>query len=136
MRMALQIGFVTGVLLAAILGVSFGYLVPLFTQDAEVLGIVKTGVLFVSASQPINALAFIFDGLHYGVSDFPYAACSMMLLSAVSSAFLLFAPKVLGLRGVWLGLTLFMALRMTAGFVRILSKTGPWWFLHSDLERG
>ncbi|KAG8500267.1 hypothetical protein CXB51_004398 [Gossypium anomalum] len=130
------IGFVTGVLLAAILGVSFGYLVPLFTQDAEVLGIVKTGVLFVSASQPINALAFIFDGLHYGVSDFPYAACSMMLLSAVSSAFLLFAPKVLGLQGVWLGLTLFMALRMTAGFVRILSKTGPWWFLHSDLERG
>ncbi|MBA0842720.1 hypothetical protein Goarm_002527 [Gossypium armourianum] len=130
------IGFVTGVLLAAILGVSFGYLVPLFTQDAEVLGILKTGVLFVSASQPINALAFIFDGLHYGVSDFPYAACSMMLLSAISSAFLLFAPKVLGLQGVWLGLTLFMALRMTAGFVRTLSKTGPWWFLHSDLERG
>ncbi|KAL1106398.1 hypothetical protein V6Z11_D04G201000 [Gossypium hirsutum] len=132
----LKIGFVTGVLLAAILGVSFGYLVPLFTQDAEVLGILKTGVLFVSASQPINALAFIFDGLHYGVSDFPYAACSMMLLSAISSAFLLFAPKVLGLQGVWLGLTLFMALRMTAGFVRTLSKTGPWWFLHSDLERG
>ncbi|TYG74738.1 hypothetical protein ES288_D04G206700v1 [Gossypium darwinii] len=131
----LKIGFVTGVLLAAILGVSFGYLVPLFTQDAEVLGILKTGVLFVSASQPINALAFIFDGLHYGVSDFPYAACSMMLLSAISSAFLLFAPKVLGLQGVWLGLTLFMALRMTAGFVRTLSKTGPWWFLHSDLER-
>lgn len=131
----LKIGFVTGVLLAAILGVSFGYLVPLFTQDDEVLGIVKTGVLFVSASQPINALAFIFDGLHYGVSDFPYAACSMMLLSAISSAFLLFAPKVLGLQGVWLGLTLFMALRMTAGFVRTLSKTGPWWFLHSDLER-
>ncbi|MBA0751066.1 hypothetical protein Gogos_002434 [Gossypium gossypioides] len=128
--------FGTGVLLAAILGVSFGYLVPLFTQDAEVLGILKTGVLFVSASQPINALAFIFDGLHYGVSDFPYAACSMMLVSAISSAFLLFAPKVLGLQGVWLGLTLFMALRMTAGFVRTLSKTGPWWFLHSDLERG
>lgn len=33
---------------------------------------------FVSASQPINALAFIFDGLHYGVSDFPYAAASMV----------------------------------------------------------
>lgn len=33
---------------------------------------------FVSASQPINALAFIFDGLHYGVSDFPYAARSMV----------------------------------------------------------
>ncbi|KAE8664648.1 MATE efflux family protein 3 [Hibiscus syriacus] len=131
----LKFGVVTGVSLAAILGVSFSSLATLFTQDAQVLAIVRTGVLFVSASQPINALAFIFDGLHYGVSDFPYAACSMMLLSAVSSAFLLFAPKTLGLRGVWLGLTLFMALRTTAGFVRILSKTGPWWFLHKDLDR-
>ncbi|XWS67634.1 hypothetical protein CRYUN_Cryun04dG0022500 [Craigia yunnanensis] len=131
----LKIGFVTGVLLAAILGVSFGSLATLFTQDAEVLGIVRTGVLFVSASQPINALAFIFDGLHYGVSDFPYAACSMMLVGAMSSAFLLFAPTVLGLQGVWLGLTLFMGLRMTAGFARILSKTGPWWFLHRDFKR-
>ncbi|XVE48746.1 hypothetical protein DITRI_Ditri01bG0026800 [Diplodiscus trichospermus] len=131
----LKIGFVTGVSLAAILGVSFGSLSTLFTQDAEVLGIVRTGVLFVSASQPLNALAFIFDGLHYGVSDFPYAACSMMLVGATSSAILLFAPGVLGLQGVWLGLTLFMGLRMTAGFVRILSRTGPWWFLHRDLER-
>ncbi|XP_017970979.1 PREDICTED: protein DETOXIFICATION 45, chloroplastic [Theobroma cacao] len=131
----LKIGFVTGVSLAAILGVSFGSLATLFTQDTEVLGIVKTGILFVSASQPINALAFIFDGLHYGISDFPYAACSMMLVGAMSSAFLLFAPTVLGLRGIWLGMTLFMGLRMTAGFVRILSKTGPWWFLHRDFER-
>lgn len=130
----LKIGFVTGVSLAAILAVSFSSLATVFTQDAEVLGIVRTGVLFVSASQPINALAFIFDGLHYGVSDFPYSACSMMLVGALSSAFLLFAPTVLGLQGVWLGLTLFMGLRMTAGFVRILSKNGPWWFLHKDFD--
>ncbi|XVF68044.1 hypothetical protein PTKIN_Ptkin10aG0171500 [Pterospermum kingtungense] len=131
----LKIGFVTGGLLAAILALSFSSLATFFTQDAEVLGIVRTGLLFVSASQPINALAFIFDGLHYGVSDFPYAACSMMLVGAFSSAFLLFAPTVLGLQGVWLGLTLFMGLRTTAGFVRILSKNGPWWFLHKDFKR-
>ncbi|KAK8617767.1 hypothetical protein V6N13_080673 [Hibiscus sabdariffa] len=89
----LKIGVVAGVLLATILGVSFSSLATLFTQDAEVLAIVRTGVLFVSASQPINALAFIFDGLHYGVSDFPYVAGSMMLVSAVSSALLLFVPK-------------------------------------------
>jgi threonine/homoserine/homoserine lactone efflux protein len=38
---------------------------------------------FVSASQPLNALAYIFDGLHFGVSDFPYAACSMVSLAYV-----------------------------------------------------
>ncbi|KAH9694405.1 protein DETOXIFICATION 45 [Citrus sinensis] len=129
-----QIGVLTGVSLATILGLSFGSLAPLFTKDPKVLGIVGTGVLFVSASQPINALAFIFDGLHYGVSDFRYAACSMMLVGAMSSTFLLYAPRATGLPGVWAGLTLFMGLRTVAGFVRLLSKSGPWWFLHTDLE--
>nr|KAJ0213320.1 hypothetical protein LSAT_V11C400205380 [Lactuca sativa] len=67
-----------GVTLAAILGVSFGSIVTLYTKDIGVLAIARTGVLFVSASQPLNALAFIVDGLHYGVSDFPYVAYSMI----------------------------------------------------------
>ncbi|GAV60111.1 LOW QUALITY PROTEIN: LysM domain-containing protein/MatE domain-containing protein [Cephalotus follicularis] len=168
----LKIGLFTGLSLAAILGVSFKSLATLFTKDAAVLGIVRTGVLvaylcsvilsffnlffvlhvewvlliyllrvhlkllqFVSASQPINSLAFIFDGLHYGVSDFQYAAYSMMLVGAISSAFFLLVPSIMGLPGVWLGLTLFMGLRMAAGYYRILSNSGPWWFLHKDFQR-
>ncbi|KAJ6765815.1 PROTEIN DETOXIFICATION [Salix purpurea] len=117
----LKIGLVVGVSLAAILGVSFGSIATLFTKDADVLGIVRTGILFVSASQPINALAFIFDGLHYGVSDFPYAAKSMMLVGLISSAFLLYAP-IMGLPLVWSGLTLFMGLRTAAGYVRLVEQ--------------
>ncbi|XP_055815450.1 protein DETOXIFICATION 45, chloroplastic isoform X2 [Solanum dulcamara] len=132
---ALKIGLVAGVFLAAALGVSFGSLSTLFTQDTEVLAVVSTGLLFVSASQPINALAFIFDGLHYGVSDFAYAARSMMLVGAISSGFLFCAPRLLGLPGVWLGLTLFMGLRMMAGFIRLFSKKSPWWFLHCDTNK-
>ncbi|THF95542.1 hypothetical protein TEA_017603 [Camellia sinensis var. sinensis] len=120
--------------LAAILGLSFGSLATLFTKDAEVLGVVRTGVLFVSASQPVNALAFIFYGLHYGVSDFPYAACSMMVVGAICSSFLLYVPSIFGLHGVWAGLALFMGLRTLAGYIRISSKNGPWWFLHQDLK--
>ncbi|KAL6965168.1 Protein DETOXIFICATION 45, chloroplastic [Sarracenia purpurea var. burkii] len=128
-------GLLTGFSLAAILGVSFGSLATLFTKDAEVLGVVRTGVLFVSASQPVNALAFIFDGLHYGVSDFPYAACSMMVVGAICSVFLLYVPSIFGLHGVWAGLALFMGLRAVAGYIRLSSKNGPWWFLHEDLKR-
>lgn len=40
-----QIGVVTGVSLAAILGLSFGSLATLFTKDPKVLGIVRTGIL-------------------------------------------------------------------------------------------
>ncbi|KAK2989582.1 hypothetical protein RJ640_026910 [Escallonia rubra] len=114
----LKTGLVAGVSLAVVLGLSFTSLSTFFTKDIEVLGILRTGVLFVSASQPLTALAFIYDGLHYGVSDFPYAACSMMLVGAISSAFLLYASPVFGLPGVWTGLTLFMALRAMAGYIR------------------
>jgi len=48
---------------------------------------------FVALTQPINALAFVFDGLHYGVSDFEYAAISMV--SAENRALL---PKIISLR--------------------------------------
>lgn len=130
----LKTGLLTGVLLAIILGVWFGSLAGLFTKDVEVLGIVRSGVLFVSACQPINALAFVLDGLHYGISDFSYAACSMMLVGAISSAFLLYAPSSFGLPGVWSGLALFMGLRMVSGLLRLGSKGGPWWFLH-DLQK-
>ncbi|QCE01913.1 multidrug resistance protein [Vigna unguiculata] len=130
----LRIGLVMGICLAAILGASFGPLATIFTQDSEVLLVVRSLVLFVSVSQPFNALAYIVDGLHYGVSDFRYAAFSMMLVGAVSSVFLLFAAPLFGLQGVWLGLVLFMALRAVAGAVRCLSKNGPWWFLHRDLQ--
>ncbi|KAJ8765162.1 hypothetical protein K2173_010653 [Erythroxylum novogranatense] len=128
----LKIGLLTGLSLAVILSASFGTIATVFTKDAEVLRIVRSGILFVAASQPINSLAFIFDGLHYGVSDFPYAASSMMVVGAVSSAFLLYVPSRIGLPGVWSGLTLFMGLRMAAGYFRLLSKSGPWWFMHKD----
>ncbi|KAB2602583.1 MATE efflux family protein 3 [Pyrus ussuriensis x Pyrus communis] len=130
----LKIGLFTGISLSVILGVSFGSLATLFTNDPEVLAIVRSGILFVSASQPLNALAYVFDGLHYGVSDFAYAARSMMVVGAISSAFLLYAPSVFGLHGVWLGLTLFMGLRAVAGYARYLSKSGPWWFVHRDFQ--
>ncbi|KAF8013189.1 hypothetical protein BT93_I1156 [Corymbia citriodora subsp. variegata] len=131
----LKIGLLTGIFLAAFLLISFGSLANLFTKDADVLLIVKTGILFVSASQPLNALAYIFDGLHYGVSDFPYAAWSMMLVGTISSAFLLFVPRMIGLPGVWLGLSLFMGLRTAAGFFRLSAKTGPWWFMHREVQK-
>lgn len=129
----LKVGLFTGIILGAFLCTSFGNIAELFTKDKAVLQIIRiSGVLFVSASQPINALAFIFDGLHYGLSDFSYSAWSMMLVGAISSIFLLYAPSVFGLAGVWFGLTLFMGLRMAAGFARLFWKTGPWWFLQQD----
>ncbi|OAY69322.1 Protein DETOXIFICATION 45, chloroplastic [Ananas comosus] len=56
----------------------------------------------------------------------------MMVVGAISSLFLLYAPSTFGLGGVWAGLTLFMSLRMAAGFLRLRWKAGPWWFLYQE----
>ncbi|XP_023635535.1 protein DETOXIFICATION 45, chloroplastic isoform X1 [Capsella rubella] len=131
----LKIGVVTGFGLAILLGMSFSSIAGLFSKDPEVLRIVRKGVLFVAATQPMTALAFIFDGLHYGISDFPYAACSMMVVGGISSGFMLYASAGLGLSGVWVGLSMFMGLRMVAGFSRLMWRKGPWWFMHTSDKR-
>lgn len=45
-----------------------------------------------------------------------------MVVGAISSAFLLYAPSVIGLSGVWSGLTLFMGLRTVAGYMRYVQN--------------
>ncbi|KAK3032857.1 hypothetical protein RJ639_037034, partial [Escallonia herrerae] len=114
----LQLGLAAGVSLAVILFFGFGAVSSFFTSDSEVLEIARSGTLFVAGSQPMNALAFVLDGLYYGVSDFGYAAYSMLLIGVASSVFLIFAAPVFGLDGVWAGLFLFMTLRVVAGVWR------------------
>ncbi|KAL1329746.1 hypothetical protein AAHE18_12G063300 [Arachis hypogaea] len=88
-------------------------------QDCKYL---FTGLLFVAGSQPVNALAFVVDGLYYGVSDFGFAAYSMVLVALISSVFILVASPVLGLPGVWTGLFLFIVLRVLARIWSCLMK--------------
>lgn len=131
----LQIGLVTGIALGVILSLGFGAFSSLFSTDPEVLGVVWSGIWFVAGSQPMNALAFVLDGLYYGVSDFGFAAYSMVLVSLISSVFVLVAAPVFGLTGVWAGLFLFMTLRVVAGVWRLGTKRGPWEMVWVNLQQ-
>jgi Na+-driven multidrug efflux pump len=73
----LQLGLVLGLLLSIFLGIGLRLGSRLFTDDQDVLHHIYLGIPFVSLTQPINALAFVFDGINYGASDFGYAAYSM-----------------------------------------------------------
>lgn len=126
-----EIGLITGACLGVILLLGFGPLSRLFSNDSEVLEICRSGTLFVAGSQPINALAFVLDGLYYGVSDYGYAAYSMIVIGLISVVFMLVATPLWGLPGVWAGLFLFMTLRVIAGTSRLATKSGPWKFLNS-----
>ncbi|XP_047321622.1 protein DETOXIFICATION 44, chloroplastic isoform X2 [Impatiens glandulifera] len=131
----IQIGLFTGVSLSIILFLGFGALSSLFTDDSNVITIALSGTLFVAGSQPINAIAFVIDGLYYGVSDFEYAAYSMVVIGIISSLFLILVAPAYGLVGVWMGLFLFMTLRVLAGIWRLSSKDGPWKLVWSDMEK-
>ncbi|KAK3035201.1 hypothetical protein RJ639_034589, partial [Escallonia herrerae] len=74
----LQLGLVLGLLLAIVLGVGLQFGARLFTKDINVLHLISVGIPFVAATQPINALAFVFDGVNFGASDFAYSAKSMV----------------------------------------------------------
>nr|KJB61158.1 hypothetical protein B456_009G344000 [Gossypium raimondii] len=109
-----QIGLATGFPLAVFLFIGFEALSGLFTTDAEVLQIAWSGSLLIY----LNAVAFVLDGLYYGVSDYEYVAVSVVVVGLISSAFLLVVAPLFSVGRVWNGLFLFMTLRVVAGFWR------------------
>ncbi|PIA53667.1 hypothetical protein AQUCO_00900327v1 [Aquilegia coerulea] len=127
----LQHALVLGLLLSIILGVGLQYGSVIFTKDKHVLRLISKSIPFVAATQPINSLAFVFDGVNFGASDFAFSAYSMVAVSVISifCLFLLFHSN--GFIGIWIALTIFMSLRMFAGFWRMGTGTGPWRFLRS-----
>ncbi|GKV22258.1 hypothetical protein SLEP1_g32140 [Rubroshorea leprosula] len=125
----LQLGLALGLLLTILVGVGLNFGAKLFSKDASVLHLIATGIPFVAGTQPLNALAFVFDGVNFGASDFAYSAFSLVLVAIVSIICLHFLSSSLGFIGLWIALTIYMSLRAFAGFWRIGTGTGPWGFL-------
>ncbi|XP_021278147.1 protein DETOXIFICATION 42 [Herrania umbratica] len=125
----LQLGLVLGLILTVILGGGLSFGAKLFTKDVNVLHLIGTGIPFVAATQPINSLAFVFDGVNFGASDFAYSAFSLVLVAIVSIICLSILSSSHGFIGLWIALTIYMSLRALAGFWRIGTGTGPWKFL-------
>ncbi|KAL3646920.1 Protein DETOXIFICATION 43 [Castilleja foliolosa] len=125
----LQMGFVLGLVLTLFVGLGLQFGSGIFTKDLNVIHMIAIGIPFVAATQPINSLAFVFDGVNFGASDFAYSAYSMVLVSIVSIGSLFVLSKSNGFVGIWVALTIYMGLRTFAGFWRMGTGTGPWHFL-------
>jgi Na+-driven multidrug efflux pump len=115
-----------GVLLMLGLACCRGSLPLLFTQDPGVLSLIAWVVPFVIFTQPINAMAFVWDGALFGVGGFKYAAFAMAAAALPAMGVMVFgeqlAEALVGasagataaqaqLACVWAGLGLLMALR-------------------------
>ncbi|KAF5445878.1 hypothetical protein F2P56_031554 [Juglans regia] len=127
----LQMSFILGVGLALIVGIGLYFGAGIFSRDVNVLHLIKIGLPFVAATQPINSLAFVFDGVNFGASDFAYSAYSLVLVAAASITTLFILYKSNGFLGIWIALTVYMFLRTFVGIWRMGTGTGPWGFLRS-----
>ncbi|GMI95754.1 FERRIC REDUCTASE DEFECTIVE 3, MANGANESE ACCUMULATOR 1 [Hibiscus trionum] len=127
----MQMSLVLGVGLAVVVGAGLYFGSGMFSKDASVLHLIAIGVPFVAATQPINSIAFVLDGVNFGASDFAFTAYSMVLVAGASIASVFILSRSNGFIGIWVALTIYMALRSLAGLWRIGTGTGPWRFLRS-----
>ncbi|XP_057425319.1 protein DETOXIFICATION 42-like isoform X2 [Lotus japonicus] len=114
----LQLGLILGLVLSFLLFSLLPFASKLFTNDINVLQLISITIPYVAATQPINALAFVFDGVNYGASDFIYSAYSMIMVALVSIYILYMLSSSLGMTGIWIALSIYMSLRVFAGFWR------------------
>ncbi|KAL0675864.1 hypothetical protein Bca4012_003845 [Brassica carinata] len=124
-----QMGFVLGLGLSVFVGLGLYFGAGIFTKDPAVIHLIAIGIPFVAATQPINSLAFVLDGVNFGASDFAYTAYSMVGVAAISIAAIIYMAKFNGFLGIWIALTIYMGLRAITGIARIATGTGPWRYL-------
>ena len=111
-------------ILIAICAIVYNDIGSLFTQEEEVLLLFKSIFWIVLIMQPINALAFVFDGIFKGLAE---AAILRNLL--LVATFFGFVPALLigdylnlKLTGIWIAFTVWMLIRGGVLVVKFRSK--------------
>ncbi len=112
---------VSGCLLALILGLTseiiVNYLVP---KTAKIF--FNSAWIFVLIIQPVNAIAFATDGLHWGSGDYRYLRNSVILSSTLGTVMLLIGPQTL--TWIWITTGIWTNFRATLGILRIWPGIG------------
>ncbi|KAF8730512.1 hypothetical protein HU200_016926 [Digitaria exilis] len=122
----LQLSIVLGMVLTVVLGLAMRFGAGIFTKDQPVIEVIHKGIPFVAGTQTINSLAFVFDGINFGASDYTYSAYSMVAVASVSIPCLVYLSAHNGFIGIWIALTIYMSLRTIASTWRMGAARGPW----------
>jgi putative MATE family efflux protein len=124
-RRMLEIGLGTGVLAGALLVVGRPLLPELFTDDPAVVALTGFVLWHVAALQPLNAVAFVLDGLLIGAGDLQFLARAMVAAAALFGAAAAAVLALdLGIGWLWMAIGLFMAGRAVPLLARW--RSGAW----------
>ncbi|MDX1830098.1 MAG: MATE family efflux transporter [Lutibacter sp.] len=120
---------VIAILLSLVCGISYFSIGALFSQENEVLKLFYSIFWIVLIMQPINAIAFVFDGIFKGLAE--AATLRNLLLIAT---FLGFLPVLLiadyfnlKLYGIWIAFAIWMIIRASVLVVKFKRK-----YLHKN----
>jgi putative MATE family efflux protein len=112
-RRTLVLGLAAGVGLALVTAALALFAPQAFTADPAVRRAAVTGLLWAAATQPLAALAYVYDGIILGLGDYTAMRRAMILAigAFVPLAALVLRFHWLGLPGVWTALGCWLAAR-------------------------
>ncbi|HZA78302.1 MAG TPA: MATE family efflux transporter [Acidimicrobiales bacterium] len=121
-RRMIEWGIFFGVVVGGLVAALHTALPHLFTGDPEVLALAGFLLVWVAALQPVNAVAFVLDGVLIGAGDMRFLAQAMVGAAAV------FVPAALaalgadaGIGWLWAALALLMTTRAVTLLARFAS---------------
>lgn len=115
----------TGILLGVLMWLMTDWVIVLFVPQTAV-SVFRPAWLIAALFQPINAIAFVTDGIHWGTADYRYLR-NGMFVATVTGALLLplintASPDALSL--VWLVTAVWICVRAVFGFIRVWPGVG------------
>ncbi len=115
----------TGVLLALAM-IALGPLIIRTMVPPDAVAVFRPAWLIAALTQPINAVAFITDGLHWGTGDYRYLRNGMIAASLCGGAALLLinSESPGALNWIWVATGLWILVRSIAGVIRIWPGVG------------
>lgn len=121
----LRLGLATSVVVGVVTMALAPVLPYVFTDDPGVRSRAAVALLWCGAQQPFAAVAFVLDGLLLGAGDYGALRRAMLfaLLAFAPFAVATLAHPQLGITGIWLALTCWLAARAVLLGVRWASRT-------------
>ena len=116
----------TGIVLGLLMWVGREVVIQIFSVPAASVTIFLSAWAISSLSQPINSIAFLTDGVHWGTGDFRYLRNAMLITSAIGifGMWLLERGGNPTLYWVWGIITIWNCLRALFGWIRIWPGIG------------
>ncbi|MGP3980714.1 MATE family efflux transporter [Streptomyces sp. KR80] len=120
-----QWGVAAGVVMGLLVVVARPLILPMFTSDPAVHGLLLPTLLVVAVSQPVSGVVFVLDGVLMGAGDGPYLAWAMLVTLAAFVPMALAVPGLGGgLTALWWVMGLMMSVRLLTLALR--TRSGRW----------